>query len=574
MSRRSHSPLPADRPRLARSYGRVSKIGDRGKNGKDLQSPAVQIEFGQEYFAKIGIPFDLQGSWDNGDWDESAFDRPWSERPGIVRHLKDARAGLLTDLSFYLISRFGRDLRESLDLAAAFEEAGCLLHFPNDGITPDSGDQRVQMAGRRLRDIRLLLAEWESQDKRIFAFDAAIKRARNGKVAGSIPGYLRKGENGIEPIPEIVAAVQLAADLRTQGISYRKIAAELNNKGYRSPTGRLWSAVIVQKYLTGSFIDTLRGNGFFNRDLPEGDPSRVVIPNAFPAIISEETARALHRVEKVSKSPHAGNRRVYSTRFLLIGKLRCVHCGKSLCSAQTAAGYDKRFYRCQYGVLSDGEREKHGGQTVMNFSAYQVEDAVARALRWYLLHGAQRWPSPPKPKSERKPKPNARTKEKIEGERKRLLALHLAETITEDDFKEAYKRLTDEIAAMEKAETAQEAPALYAASQTLMQSGEGITGQGLRRIITDLVEVVEIPIQRAGLDIGTRGNGKRRMKSEWKSGPPARDCVRIRLHTPITEAAPSVFIAPLYRANFAGHRQLWVEYPDGAEEEILPAEVP
>lgn len=532
---------------MSRSYGRVSRIGERGKvPGKELLSPSLQIESGEAYFARLGVPFDKQGSIDNGDWDESAFDRPWKDRPGIVRHYNDARAGRLTDLSFYLLSRLGRDLAESLDLIAAFESVGCLLHFPNEGITPNISSGMLDSGAKLLRNIRLALAESESEDKRLWALSAARKRCEGGKPMGELPQWIERTEDGSYTLrPSQSAAVQEMARLRIGGMGYASIAREVNTMGYRTLSGSLFMPPVVRKYLTGSYIDTLLGASFFNRDLPEGDPERIRIENCFPPVITETQARYLRALETVTA--RGSNRRMMATSFLLTGKIFCGHCGKAMVGKD--GGRANRVYKC-WGCIVNTDAP--GNKSI---SGKEVEEGVLRAIRYAIKY------TPTTPPRRKTAVPGAKDAlEKLKTRRRRLLQLHLQEMVSEEDYlseKAGIDRQIEAIEAREKQEDRE--TALSLASTISIDASD--TAAYSRALVLLLIESVTVP---ADADIPESWDRRARRGARESS----RRCARILLTAPVEPGGPREIYAPLYGNAWKGAKGLYRLSEEGGWESI------
>lgn len=552
--------LDPQRPRFARSYGRVSKVGERGKGaGRELWSPAVQIDSGEAYFTRLGIPFDRPGSVDNGDWDESAFDRPWKDRPGICRHLADAKAGRITDLSFYLLSRLGRDLAESLDLIAAFEDAGCLLHFPNEGITPNTLGG-LDSGAKLLRNIRLALAETESEDKRLWAKAAARKRAEAGKPVGEPPQWIKKTDAGFTLIPAITATIQEAVRLRLSGLSYAAICRALNDEGHRTTEGKYWRTTTVRKYLTGSFIDTLLGDGFYNRELPEGDPDRLVLTACYPAIITPAEAALLRAIEERTKI--AGNRAA-STSYLLSGKVRCGSCGSAMAGV-CGGNRDRnglRAYRCVLCCVSP-ERD----DVQKSVSVDILDDAAGRCIIYVLTN---HWPAPLRKKPTRSAPAKDALKE-LKDRRRRLLQLRLQEVVSAEDYNAEFEDLKKKIESLEKVERSAETSAVFEAARNLSPVGL-TTKEYLRSRILLLVDRVEAPLILPIERLGERNNGRVYSKEKAQE---FRPCARITLIAPPYPDGPTVFVAPLYRMRWAGLRNLYIEQGEGEWERLKPLPLP
>lgn len=546
--------LDPERPRLARAYGRVSKVGERGKGGRDLWSPAVQIESGEAYFARLGIPFDKPGSERCGDWDESAFDRPWKDRPGIMQHYQDAKAGRITDLSFYLLSRLGRDLAESLDLIAAFEDAGCLLHFPNEGITPNTGGG-LDSGAKLLRNIRLALAETESEDKRLWARAAARKRVeQTHRPMGIVPQWIERtttqGVPGFALREPQASAMREMVRLRIAGNSYAAIARAINAAGYRTISGSLFLPSYCRRYLTGSYIDTLRGSIFYNRQLPEGDPDRVEIPDCYPHLITEEEAAYLRLMEE--KTARTGSRRATSTSYLLTGRVRCPHCGFALHARDGGRG--NRCYYCDHCAVDPA-----GGSR--SISAEAVDEATARSLEAVV---SGNWPRPPLVRATAAPSAKDAL-EKLVARRRRLLKLHLEERVSEEDYNAEREEIAKQIAAIEETRNQQDRETVLTLSKSLPIIGVS-TSQYLRSLALLLLESVTAPVAADIPEYAGRMDSKRKRAAATQH----RRCAHLKLSAPLFEGGPREIFAPLYGNRWKGPRGVYYRNTAGEWVNISP----
>ncbi len=135
----------------------------------------------------------------------------------------------------------------------------------------------------------------QSEDTADFIRAAIRTRALDKKVQhGMLPVWLkRSGEKGDAPyvvIPEQEAALHRMVELRMEGLGYVRIAKAMNEEGFRTVNGVHWTDGMVFKYLSPTWIDTMCGTGYLNRDLPEGHEDRIAIHNLFPNILSEDQA--------------------------------------------------------------------------------------------------------------------------------------------------------------------------------------------------------------------------------------------------------------------------------------------
>lgn len=371
----------------ARAYLRVSMA--RGEKLKNMVSDEMQFQAAKRYCEYHGFELDEEASWKHADLDESAFDRAWTDRPGIMQHFRDAKKGEFQVLVFFKISRMARDAYEGLDMIKAFEAEGVVFHFVEENL--DGGSPQ----GRMMRTFMLAFAEMQSEDLSAFVKGAARQRALDGKFhGGSPPSWIRRVDKNVFEVVEPVADVfRRMVALRIDGKSYLRIAEILNAEGKFTVNGATWCTTKVHRYLTDSWLETMIGFAFFGRNKLDGIPVKL-----FPPILSEDEYQRIKTVQRLyAENPltnHLGigwqgrkgkKTPVYSNSPHLLSRvIRCPICGAAkIGSTRTKSklreGRDGegRFYRCmRYSEL----RQAHQG-TPMTVDAVRAEDAVLRVLK-------------------------------------------------------------------------------------------------------------------------------------------------------------------------------------------------
>ena len=239
-----------------------------------------------------------------------------------------------------------RGVSETGDLLKALESSGGRLIALDDGIDSDlmgfADRMRFIMAGE--------LAREES--------DRIGKRTRRGKDEARRRGSFQGGRMafglvkdpdapyGVAVEPEAAAAFRSIVEDIIRGASLTKAAATLNELGFPTSNGNLWTSGVLSKTLRRPFLIGHRYQaGDLLRD-EDGTPIQVTEP-----IISEAMFR---RVDKVVRSRVTnisnmtpGNRTVNSDPYLLTGLLRCYCGGRMTCSQGGNSGQKRSYYRCR-----------------------------------------------------------------------------------------------------------------------------------------------------------------------------------------------------------------------------------
>ncbi len=515
---------------IARLAVRTSKIrpedktGDteeeRTRNKSEALSPQTQLGIGRDYCLRNKLALDDEASEKYMDLDVSGSKIPWRKRPALMKHYEDAKKGLFRHLLFYKLTRAGRNLRDTLDLIHAFEQLGIVLHGVKENVVSSEPTGRVFM------HLLLVLAEHQAEEISENIQDVVLTRARRGDINGRYPlMWLRSlGKGEYEVIPEMEFAMRRMVELRMGGHGYQKTAKHMNDEGLRTLNGKLWTDGKTYKHLSPTYIDSMTGTAFLNRDLPSDHDYHVRIPNVFPPILSDEEADALRVVQAVYKKnpqkspiPGAGtwtennakvirNGRVRADgKYLLASVAFCAACGAALLSMQhTNDRPNKRAYDChQCRVMPDAPNE--GGHQIV---ADSLEDGVLRVIR----HVLQEPPAPCDRPIPRRPK-KMRTPEDVEAQMKHLLDMHMEGTLEEDHFKKKYQALREELNALLNEKDEKETPdarTREAVEKLLAQAGADITHEQLRQLILMLVKRVEAIIVFPGVYVrGPKTNLRR-----------------------------------------------------------------
>ena len=174
---------------------------------------------------------------------EDQFTGTVIDRPALTRLLKDAKHGRFDVLLVYRVDRLARSIRGLAQIIDELDQAGVIFRSatePFDTGTP-AGRMMVQMLGVFAEFERALIVE------RITA-GLERKAARGGWCGGQRPFGLNiaADRDSLERNPAEAPLVPVIFDHyvnRKAGSS--ALATWLNEQGYRTKNGRLWSAASV-----------------------------------------------------------------------------------------------------------------------------------------------------------------------------------------------------------------------------------------------------------------------------------------------------------------------------------------
>jgi DNA invertase Pin-like site-specific DNA recombinase len=165
-------------------------------------------------------------------------------RPGMARALEMVKKGEVSTMIVAKLDRATRSVRDLQDLLTAFAKKGAEFASVAERLDTSSASGRffVGMLG--------LVAQWERETISERTRDGLAKiRSEGRRVSGEAPrGFRFKGDLVVvDPVEKRLVA-QVAA-MRRKGLSIRKIADALNERGLRTRGGGRFYASGVERLL-------------------------------------------------------------------------------------------------------------------------------------------------------------------------------------------------------------------------------------------------------------------------------------------------------------------------------------
>lgn len=164
-------------------------------------------------------------------------------RPGIQKALDMIRKGEAQALVILKLDRLTRSVKDLGTLVETFEKTGAALISVQDSINTSTA------AGRLVLNVLGSVAQWEREaiGERTSAA-LAVKKSRMEKTGGLVPFGFNADEHGkLTPNVNEQEAAALMRELRSAGMSFAKIAAELNLRGVATKTGGTWAPMTVKR---------------------------------------------------------------------------------------------------------------------------------------------------------------------------------------------------------------------------------------------------------------------------------------------------------------------------------------
>ncbi|MBC7226999.1 MAG: recombinase family protein [Thermoflexales bacterium] len=247
-----------------------------------------------------------------------------TDRPGFRRMMRMVYEGKANAIVCHRLDRFSRSLHDIMELFKELEEMNVVMAFAKDRFDFSTEEGRLEF------HILAVFADWYVQNLAREVRKAKVSRVLKGYHNNQLPFGYRRGADGVgEPDPETAWAVREAYERYASGqYTDREIAEWLNEQGFRTRRGRLWTKESVREMLQNEFYKGMvkyRGS---------------LYPGKHEGIVPEEL---WERVQAV-RGAHARAPRVYERRervYLLSGLGRCAHCGRTL----RAQGGRYAYYR-------------------------------------------------------------------------------------------------------------------------------------------------------------------------------------------------------------------------------------
>jgi site-specific DNA recombinase len=167
------------------------------------------------------------------------------DRPGMVRLLELVRAGAVDLVIIAKLDRLTRSVRDLADLLELLLKHGVSLVSVAESL--DTGSA----SGRLVLNIMCAVSQWEREAIGERTRDALAHKKGNGERTGTVRFGYRLGLDGVHLEPDAAerAVLARARELRSEGLSLRRIAARLNGEGRRTRSGSGWRHEYVANLL-------------------------------------------------------------------------------------------------------------------------------------------------------------------------------------------------------------------------------------------------------------------------------------------------------------------------------------
>lgn len=166
-------------------------------------------------------------------------------RPGLQAAIEQA-CKTKSALVVYSLSRLARSTKDTIAIGELLDKAGADLVSLSEKIDTSCA------AGKMVFRMLAVLAEFEKDQISERTKMALAHKKAQGQRTGSVPFGFDLAEDGNTLMSNVIEQSALAAmrEMRQSGLSYRKIAAELQTREYRTKQGKtVWKHTSVKSVL-------------------------------------------------------------------------------------------------------------------------------------------------------------------------------------------------------------------------------------------------------------------------------------------------------------------------------------
>jgi site-specific DNA recombinase len=246
-----------------------------------------------------------------------------ADHPEARRMLTDIKRGHVSGLIFSKLARLSRNNRELLDFAEVFQSHNADLISLAENIDTSSP------AGRMFFNMLAAMANWEREEIVARVRASVPIRAAMGRPMGGQAQYGYKWEDKkFVIVPEEAVVRKLMYQLFLELRRFRTVARVLNERGYRTRTGKLWAGSSIERLMRDP---TAKGVKRYNytQQIEEGrawvaKPESEWVHHPCEPIVSEELWNSVN--DMLTEKKLAGVRQSRTAKTLFGGLCHC-QCG-------------------------------------------------------------------------------------------------------------------------------------------------------------------------------------------------------------------------------------------------------
>lgn len=369
------------------------KIANYCRVSTDKDDQANSFESQKKYFKEY---IERQPDWELYEIyaDEGISGTSTKKRVQFNRMIADAHMGKFNMVLTKEVSRFSRNILDTIAYTRELKELGVHVLFLNDGINTASPDAELRLS------IMGSLAQEESRKTSDRVKWGQTRRMEQGVVFGrSMLGYdVKNGVLSINPEgAKIVKLIFHKYGNEKKGTSV--IAKELREVGYQTFSGRTkWNNTQIIKILknekyVGDLVQkkTITPNYLTHeKKYNHGEEELIVLKNHHEPIIDRELWN-LVQSEMKKRNLHRNYGKGHSNRYVFSGKIKCSICGKSFVprNRKRNDGTNYKRWGC-YTAATEGRKhiDSKGNEVGCNIGK-QIRDELAMDMLRQALRTLQ-----------------------------------------------------------------------------------------------------------------------------------------------------------------------------------------
>lgn len=379
--------IPATKPVLyADREHRKLRVCAYGRVSTDHEEQATSFEAQKSYYTNL---ISNSTEWEFAGFfsDEGITGTSVKKRAGFLKMIEKCKAGKIDVILTKSVSRFSRNILDSIGYARMLKKMGVEVRFEQEGIETFRSDSELQLA------IMSILAQDDIQRMSKNIIFGQTERIRNGKVTYRYNGWYgyHKGiDEKPEIIPEQAQIVQQIFAHYLAGDSVHKIAQYLNSKGMTTKQGKTWHAGVILRMLQDERYcgNVLCQNTYVDDPISKeiikntGQKPQYLIVGVHDGIITEQTynlvqAELARRNDiKVAVEGDEKPSR-YNSLYALSEKLYCGDCKSSFKRKtwKNRDGSNRYVWMCASRI--DGGKNRCKAEAI---DEYRLHDAIVKAL--------------------------------------------------------------------------------------------------------------------------------------------------------------------------------------------------
>lgn len=314
-------------------------------NGQNVNSIAYQRQATQNYCNRVG--FELVK-----EYVDEAQSGANDNRVSFRQMIKDAEKYPEWDMILvYDYSRFARNLVDAMKYTSFFDSLGIELQSVTQPFDHTN-------EGYMMRNMMHVLNDYYSRNNSKHTHAGMKTKAQGGFHCGGVPplGYDVGPDKRLVINDEEATIVKLIFNCIDEDYSFSKTAKLLNERGYRTKTGKLFTTnsferiLSQEKYIgvyTWNATQKRKPNFTRNSHSKKAIEEQIRIEHIIPAIIDAEQ---FYRVQQKRKDRSNGTASSKSRNHYMLSsiqKLKCAECGSYLIgSVQNSHGRKYTTYFC------------------------------------------------------------------------------------------------------------------------------------------------------------------------------------------------------------------------------------